>query len=35
VVEPKEQIKKRLGASPDLADAVNLSFAGYGEPVAA
>lgn len=26
VVEPKDQIKSRLGASPDLADAINLSL---------
>lgn len=28
VVEPKEAIKKRLGASPDVADAVNLAYDG-------
>jgi hypothetical protein len=27
VVEPKQDTKKRLGSSPDLADAVNLAFA--------
>ena len=27
-VEPKEAIKKRLGRSPDLADALALSLAG-------
>lgn len=26
LVEPKEKIKERLGASPDLADGVNLAF---------
>ena len=26
-IEPKEQIKERLGASPDLADALALTFA--------
>jgi hypothetical protein len=26
-IEPKEQIKKRLGRSPDLADALALTFA--------
>jgi hypothetical protein len=30
VVEPKDQIKKRLGESPDLADAVNLAFTDMG-----
>ena len=29
VVEKKDEIKKRLGASPDLADALNLAFVGY------
>jgi hypothetical protein len=38
VVEPKQETKKRLGASPDLADAVNLAYspspAEEGEPEA-
>lgn len=43
LIEPKEQVKKRLGRSPDLADALALTFAypvvagdrsaqGYGPP---
>ena len=27
LIEPKEEIKKRLGRSPDLADALALTFA--------
>jgi hypothetical protein len=30
VVERKEEIKKRLGYSPDLADGVNLAFTQAG-----
>lgn len=32
LIEPKEQIKKRLGRSPDLADALALTFAHPVQP---
>lgn len=32
VIEPKDQIKKRLGRSPDLADALALTFALPDQP---
>jgi hypothetical protein len=35
VVEPKEQTKKRLGRSPDNADALNLAFAFAPPPASA
>jgi hypothetical protein len=31
VVEPKSDIKERLGASPDLADALNLAYTDMGK----
>jgi hypothetical protein len=31
IIEPKEEIKKRINRSPDKADAVALSFFPYSE----